>query len=164
MRPPAQDVKIDGRGRIELPRRARGRCRWCGRKIKQKRRRNWCSGECVDSYMQASTKSIKAQVRKRDRGICALCGLDTIHLRKNLPRIEPFRSEYLALHQIPKYRVGSRFSDIDHVLPVAEGGKMELPNLRTLCIPCHRVRTRAWTLTQKLGSTSAAKARRAKPA
>ncbi|MGE5595524.1 MAG: HNH endonuclease [Hyphomicrobiales bacterium] len=34
---------------------------------------------------------------------------------------------------------GVRF-EVDHVLPLANGGSNELRNLRTLCLPCHRKR------------------------
>lgn len=38
-------------------------------------------------------------------------------------------------------RVTDRF-EIDHVLPVAEGGDNGPGNLRALCVPCHRIETR----------------------
>ncbi len=36
----------------------------------------------------------------------------------------------------------STFWDMDHKVPLWEGGTNEINNLRTLCIPCHRVATR----------------------
>lgn len=34
---------------------------------------------------------------------------------------------------------GVRF-EVDHIVPLANGGSNELQNLRTLCVPCHRKR------------------------
>lgn len=38
---------------------------------------------------------------------------------------------------------GCHFHEIDHVKPVAEGGRNELPNYRTLCRKCHRIESMA---------------------
>jgi len=32
--------------------------------------------------------------------------------------------------------------EVDHILPIAKGGQTELDNLHTLCVPCHRLKTR----------------------
>jgi 5-methylcytosine-specific restriction endonuclease McrA len=149
MRRPAKDVKIDSRGQISLPKRARGKCRWCAKVIKAKRRRNWCSQECVDSFYESGTRGVKAQVRKRDRGICHICKIDTIALKKGVPKEEPARSEYLTHYRIPAARVKTRFSDIHHLKPASEGGKMTLANLRTVCLPCHQKETQEWALRKR---------------
>lgn len=33
--------------------------------------------------------------------------------------------------------------ELDHIIPVAEGGSDELDNAMWLCIPCHKVKTQA---------------------
>jgi 5-methylcytosine-specific restriction endonuclease McrA len=45
---------------------------------------------------------------------------------------------------VPRARLYSEWWDMDHLVPVIEGGGgCGLDNLRTLCIPCHRAETRA---------------------
>lgn len=77
-------------------------------------------------------------IRKRDRGICAICGLDCEALKKRARIL--VGKDRLALmdeHGIPHHR--SRFWDIDHIVPVVEGGGDSGPeNLRTVCIKCHK--------------------------
>jgi 5-methylcytosine-specific restriction endonuclease McrA len=34
--------------------------------------------------------------------------------------------------------------EADHIIPHSEGGEYVLENMRTLCIPCHKARTKAW--------------------
>lgn len=76
----------------------------------------WCGAACVDRHMLATSGSLlRRAVRGRDGGICALCGVD------------------------------ARFTggwDADHIVPVCEGGRTELSNIRTLCKPCHKAETR----------------------
>jgi 5-methylcytosine-specific restriction endonuclease McrA len=56
----------------------KGRCSWCGTTDIPKGRRNWCSQECVDAYlMRASATHVRNLLKKRDRGICAICGIDS---------------------------------------------------------------------------------------
>lgn len=129
-------------------------------------------------------------IRKRDKGVCALCGLDCEALKRQLrktlkalapePPIYPgpddwfdeyntttawkdrFAAhearrkaaraamkaaavEFKIQHGIPQHR--SRFWDVDHIVPVAEGGGDAGPDgLRTLCIKCHRGETAALAL------------------
>ena len=106
---------------------------------------------------------------ERDRGVCAICGLncedvsEAVALVKMHARHAPklIMQAWLAtadewlpprdLWQVPAMQVLTRygfqvidlqrrtFFDIDHIIPVAEGGgECDLDNLRTLCIPCHR--------------------------
>lgn len=90
-------------------------------------------------------------LHKRDKGVCALCGLDTDALqaeykaaRDNWKR-EDFRlynakhDEWLKAHGIPPGRTIGDWWDADHINPVIEGGgECGLENFRTLCIPCHK--------------------------
>lgn len=39
--------------------------------------------------------------------------------------------------------------EADHIIPHSEGGTHELSNMRTLCIPCHKARTKAWHKSRK---------------
>lgn len=58
-----------------------GTCTWCGDVVK-KPRRTWCSDECVDRYNHTQPGVLRGEVGKRDNGLCSLCGLDTVRLRK----------------------------------------------------------------------------------
>ena len=41
------------------------------------------------------------------------------------------------------------FWEADHIIPHSEGGTYELSNMRTLCILCHKARTRLWHKARK---------------
>ncbi len=114
-------------------------------------------------------------MKKRDRGICALCRLDCEKLSRELRSLtrafwstwnDPDRSRgrksravaaladhlaaFKAKHGIPLHRK-RRLWDIDHILPVAEGGgDCGLENLRTLCLQCHRGETKRLMARLKL--------------
>jgi 5-methylcytosine-specific restriction endonuclease McrA len=83
---------------------------------------------------------LREQVFARDRGICAMCGLDTEALRKNKRKLD-----FAARRLFEKEWGGRRHLwDADHVLAVAEGGgECDLTNMRTLCLKCHREMTAA---------------------
>jgi 5-methylcytosine-specific restriction endonuclease McrA len=52
-------------------------CRWCGGAI-PKGRRTFCSAACVHEYrLRSDARYMRDQVYKRDRGACALCGVET---------------------------------------------------------------------------------------
>src|ERR1700730_19274471 len=96
---------------------------------------------------------MRFRLRQRDHGVCAICSLDTIALKKDyqaLPRSKGWnendtdvRRKFLKAHGIPPGRTVSDWWDADHIIPVIEGGgECGLDNLRTLCIPCHQQVTR----------------------
>ena len=138
-------------GRVDpksLPRGPHGRalCRQCSTEVSPPRR-TFCSKPCVDAWMIRTGSRVALHVRRRDRGICALCRLDCEALRRQLkqlqaclPGVERKQAveAFKAKHGIPRHRRG-RLWDIDHIIPVAEGGgDSTLSNLRTLCLKCHR--------------------------
>jgi 5-methylcytosine-specific restriction protein A len=41
------------------------------------------------------------------------------------------------------YRCGAEAAEVDHIVPVSEGGTNDPTNLAAICIPCHRAKTRA---------------------
>jgi 5-methylcytosine-specific restriction protein A len=115
----------------------KGACRWCKRVVTG-RRRTFCSDACVHEWrLRSSTSYLRECVLRRDRGICALCGIDTIRWRRSVLRLPlPKRLAELAVLRIIKGR--KSWWEADHIQPVVEGGDSNLENLRTLCVICHR--------------------------
>ncbi|GAC1307298.1 MAG: hypothetical protein NVS2B3_11190 [Vulcanimicrobiaceae bacterium] len=109
------------------------------------RRRVWCGDRCSDAYWTAATwRGLRAQVAKRDRGVCALCGVDCRALRRAYAALpKPQRAPFARAWNVPPRRRRKTWWDADHALPLAEGGTNALENLRTLCLPCHTRQTKA---------------------
>src|SRR5258706_1314659 len=127
--------------RKQLPRGPNGNvlCRRCGIEV-QPPRRTFCSDACVHEWrLRTDVSYLRAQVLRRDRGVCSLCATDTLKLSGALRRLNwRGRKRRCAALGIPMHRIRSLW-DADHIVPVAEGGgECDLRNLRTLCIPCHR--------------------------
>ena len=111
------------------------------------RRRTFCSDACVHQWrLRSSTSYLRDCVFQRDRGICALCALDTVRLRRRVMRM-PFAERMRELRALQQRGVIAKrrksWWEADHILPVVEGGDSTLENVRTLCIPCHRAVTAA---------------------
>ena len=72
-------------GRVDarlLPRGPNGRalCRTCGTEV-PKDRRTFCGDACADDWAVRNSPSLMRQrVFQRDRGVCALCGIDSVLL------------------------------------------------------------------------------------
>jgi 5-methylcytosine-specific restriction protein A len=90
--------------------------------------------------LRTDPEYLREQVFARDRGVCAMCGLDTEAMRKDKRKLD-----YKARRQFEKDWSGRRYLwDADHIVPVAEGGgECGLGNMRTLCLKCHREVTAA---------------------
>lgn len=138
-------------GRVNPKKLARGPngyalCRQCQTEVAPPRR-TFCSKACVDTWMIRTGSRVVVHVRRRDRGVCAICRLDCEALRRDLKKLQTTHplgtrrhaiEEFRHRHGIPRHRHG-RLWDIDHVVPVSEGGgDSTLSNLRTLCLKCHR--------------------------
>lgn len=80
----------------ELLRQSEGRgpsgrrlCRYvhCNNEVPQGRRA-WCSDECVHQYrLQAHWNYARQQLRKREKGLCQICGADTRKLKTSLVKL-----------------------------------------------------------------------------
>jgi len=115
--------------------RKRRPCRWCGGEVPQ-RRLTFCSAACVHQWkLRTDPGYLREQVFARDHGVCAICGIDTVVLRRDKRKLD-----YAARKRFEK-EWGNRkhLWDADHIVPVVEGGgECDLSNMRTLCIKCHR--------------------------
>jgi hypothetical protein len=85
----------------------------------------------------------------RDKGICLICNTDTKLIAKEALTLQGSdRETYLQSYSISLKRKiwlrkhGGGLWDADHILPVKDGGGLcGLENMRTLCIPCHKIIT-----------------------
>lgn len=125
-------------GWVKRPRSARGRCRWCGQDVPPGRF-TFCGDACVEEWrLRTDPSFLRQKVFERDRGVCAVCGVDTEALRRDKRKLD-----FAARRRFEK-EWGSRRNlwDADHVTPVVEGGgECGLVNMRTLCLKCHREAT-----------------------
>jgi 5-methylcytosine-specific restriction protein A len=129
------------RGTTERGPNGRGVCRWCHTEV-PKGRRTFCSDDCVREWrLRTDPGYLREQVLRRDRGVCALCGLDTIEFYRRFQLI-PAKKRRALRSQLDWHAGRRSFWDADHILPVAEGGgECDLSNIRTLCLWCHQEHT-----------------------
>jgi 5-methylcytosine-specific restriction endonuclease McrA len=95
-------------------------------------------------------RSLRASVFGRDSGVCALCGLDTEDLVRQLQNLWGNETGQDSLLERNGYSswdwppsVGRSLWEADHIVPFVDGGSDTLDNLRTLCRPCHAKQTLA---------------------
>jgi 5-methylcytosine-specific restriction enzyme A len=137
-------------------------CRLCQRACPDSRTR-WCSEACLRRYLIESQGSfVREQLFKRDRGICAECGVDAARmdfalsdlkedlLHPLLMSIHPMIVETLRAEGWRNVKLRGKGSYADaieftscweahHHQAVAEGGgECGLENYRTLCFICHK--------------------------
>ena len=128
--------------RHALPKGDGGRClcRWCGLEV-PRGRFTFCSEWCVEEWkLRTDPGHLRDRVFQRDRGICAVCGLDCIAQYSHLKRLRGVARAKALTDWGPRSR--KSLWDADHIVPVAEGGgECDLSNMRTLCLKCHRAAT-----------------------
>ena len=122
----------------------RALCRWCHLEVPAGRF-TFCSDGCVGEWrLRTDPGYLREQVFGRDRGICALCALDTRAAWIELKRSRGALRQRLLAKWGLKRLTRKTLWDADHRVPVSEGGgECDLDNLRTLCLICHRVETAA---------------------
>ena len=137
-------------------------CRLC-KKACPSGERQWCSEECLRIYLTISDGNyVRAKLFERDRGVCALCGVDAARMDEALARLgeDLLHPLLMSIHPMIAatlraegwrniklrgkgcYADAIRFSscwEADHIQSVAEGGgQCGLENFRTLCYVCHK--------------------------
>jgi len=120
--------------------RKRGVCRWCGVEVPVGRF-TFCGDACVHEWkLRTDPRYLRDQVFARDRGVCAICGINTVVLRGDKRKLD-----FAARRRFEKdWGRRKHLWDADHIVPVAEGGgECDLSNMRTLCLKCHKEATAA---------------------
>eukprot|EP01083_Nonionella_stella_P193309 714098_1 len=122
----------------------------------------FCSEECHRRHgINTNSTAIRRELFQIERGVCQKCGVDCrkiylhichlvpssrfVHLRSEKSFKDLERDRLWAL--CTKSPLGEgHFWEADHIIPVEQGGgQCDIENLQTLCVPCHRVKTRAQT-------------------
>lgn len=115
--------------------------------------RDSASGYCVvcDITIKADRSSFMIIIRGEARGVCPRCGRQPIlrigyeHRAIVFELLEKLRYTAKFIERLRREPFSApHFWEADHIVPVVEGGGgCGLDNLRTLCIPCHRLYTAA---------------------
>jgi len=156
----------------KLPKDAEGYwiCRYCKKQISQgKRYRAWCSNKCSrNAEIRTYSDHARTALRKREQGVCKCCGEDTTLLDHELRLLQSAikwdndllpEQRRLYKHVLetlltamkavgyncsPKCYAWSTLWQMDHILEHADGGTLDPDNLQTLCIPCHKKKTKQY--------------------
>lgn len=133
----------------EMPSNPPNICRLCGEPCPG-RRYSWCSDEHLDAYnLISSSAALRQATFARDKGICAVCGVDCDGLQKRVDAMgyEQRGEAFAVLREngfdVPTCRTsfcGSLWQ-ADHVEPLDEGGSWALSNIQTLCTSHHKEKT-----------------------
>jgi 5-methylcytosine-specific restriction endonuclease McrA len=115
-------------------------CRWCELEVPPGRL-TFCSEWCVEEWkLRSDPGHLRQRVFERDRGICALCGIDCVAQMRHIKRLRGVAGSRAQAEWACRGR--KTLWDADHIVPVIEGGgECDLSNMRTLCLKCHR----SWT-------------------
>jgi 5-methylcytosine-specific restriction protein A len=117
-------------------------CRWCQGRVVWPRR-TFCSDACVHEWkVRSSPWYVRRKVKKRDKGICRLCGANVVKAQREWARAKPPASDRARRK---RWRAARPRWEADHIVPVADGGgECGLDNYRLLCRPCHVRVTSEW--------------------
>lgn len=147
-------------------------CRWCRRETSAAAY-TFCGPACVHEWkLRSDAGYLRGALFERDRGVCVTCGTDTVRLAARVRAlvpcrdsgagyagtggVEPVFARHVALLKARGYDVGRSLWAADHILPVAEGGgQCDLHNIQTLCVPCHKAKSRAETQRRALARRAA---------
>lgn len=142
-----------------------GKCSFCDGP-KQGRRR-WCSDKCSQeawvmiNVLRGVSTYIRKAVLKRDKGICAGCGIDCEKVRRVMQAAfssahrwqaesgytwDAERMHTWLISQMLWALYGEKstygtYWQADHIVEFKAGGEHSMENLQTLCTVCHKAKT-----------------------
>ena len=128
-------------------------CRWCRGPVARPRR-TFCSDPCVHEWkIRSSPWYVRREVKKRDKGICRLCGWNVIKAHREWTKAKPPAANRVARRA---WRAERPRWEADHIIPVADGGgECGLENYRLLCRPCHVKVTLTWRARRAAAASAA---------
>ena len=147
-------------------------CRWDQKPVAQGRR-NYCSEQCaIEVDIRTSGSSLRYHIKQRDKGVCAACGLDTErleriaeHAKRSLYEIKNgigATKGWWSPHTVRSIDVffmgfgfnrNQSFWEADHIVELVNGGETSLENTQTLCVPCHKAKTKQMHADRKHART-----------
>lgn len=146
-------------------------CRWCGIRVRPPRR-SWCGDACVHEFnLRASVAYMRGHVRRRDKGVCNECGCDTQklgavlfaasnafrELTKGLTLSRYDRHKYFCFQdewlRRLRFNRDAALWQADHIVEVSNGGDTSMENIQTLCVPCHKTKTKQMHADRKFQRT-----------
>lgn len=118
-------------------------CKWCGGGL-PRFKKSFCSQHCIHEWsMRTSTSYVRSYIIKRDRGICASCGLNTILFEQKIN--QKYGKKSAKRDKILKrlgFHPNRAICEVDHVLEVCKGGGLSGENnYICLCYKCHKDKT-----------------------
>lgn len=127
-------------------------CRWCRGPVTPPRR-TFCSDGCVHEWkIRSSPWYVRQQIKKRDKGICQICGFNVLKAHREWTRSKPPVRDRAARRA---WRAERPRWEADHIIPVADGGgECGLENYRLLCRPCHVSITLTWRAERSRKATA----------
>lgn len=122
----------------------RGLCRLCKTEV-PKGCRTFCSEKCIHEWkIQTQPGYVRSLVARRDKGICAGCGLDTEKIERIAGSIRKHdgccHTDWFweAIGVKDRRWTGASLWQADRILEVVRGGGgLGLDNYQTLCTACH---------------------------
>lgn len=136
-----------------------GVCRWCRKpidKAKHPRARTW-HPDCIEEWKQGQPGWQRHMAHERDGGRCAACGSTWRERRERSAHQVGWQAWGLiaAATGVPeprelrwprtspnRLRRVDNAVEYDHRVPLWAGGPNTLENIQTLCVPCHRAKTK----------------------
>lgn len=101
---------------------------------------------------QGHSRPIRWALKKRDNEICAHCGVDCKLIQRIFDHagLSINKYEWSKRHLHPHYMIMRHFGfkpfshtwEADHIVEIRHGGEHTLDNLQTLCLVCHKDKTK----------------------
>lgn len=145
-------------------------CRWCDGLVPPPKK-TFCSEHCIHEWkLRTQPEYRRPYILDRTKGVCEICGTNTFELQERLQYLtaqatndfgQPWHQSGpvwpigfgAVLHEAASHGVSLAKTfvllrrkhpyDVDHIVPLVEGGGHGLDNLRLLCIGCHESVTTA---------------------